>query len=90
MGALDAWVVAVAPEKVLPSVVDFLPSAKASNEGKVRAGENGEIVRMQGQAIVGWRRRGSCQGDRLPLHDSPCRLAFVGVGWGGGVLNLLI
>jgi len=35
VGALDAWVAAVPAEKVLPSVVDFLPSAKASNEGKV-------------------------------------------------------
>lgn len=35
MGALDTWVAAVPAEKVLPSVVDFLPSAKASNEGKV-------------------------------------------------------
>ena len=35
MGALDAWVVAVPPEKVLPAVVDFLPNPKASNEGKV-------------------------------------------------------
>ena len=36
VGALDAWVAAVPPEKVLPAVVDFLPNPKASNEGKVR------------------------------------------------------
>ena len=37
MGALDAWVSVVPPEKVLPVVVDFLGSPKASSEGKVIA-----------------------------------------------------
>ena len=32
---LDAWVGVVPAEKVLPVVVDFLASPKASNEGKV-------------------------------------------------------
>ena len=37
MGALDNWVTAVPPEKVLPTVVDFLAGSKASAEGKVTA-----------------------------------------------------
>lgn len=32
---MEAWVSVVAPEKVLPSVVDFLVSPRASAEGKV-------------------------------------------------------
>ena len=37
MGALDNWVTALPPEKVLPTVVDFLAGSKASAEGKVTA-----------------------------------------------------